>query len=325
MLAALLDDAAPFENAALPAVGAASPPPPDATSIRPMSAIASPAADLPLWFMRTILSAFQPSRLSGILLNLHRRDGQKLVQFRTSPRATDTMQPVNAIDASTAATTPRDVVIGAGSRVWQTLAPHLGADAARFIALRHADAARFEYRAGDRVWILAYSRRPEENLKLFEHLRGAASSADFIYVASSACIVTRVTRCYEYPRVKQQAAEAARRVLDARVLTLGLVHEQLADLPRGSNAATSLDQLGRFMRAPAWPAARDAGLPLFCIVSRPFSGAAETALYRAYGLLLRACGAWPCLLRPMDAVLRALGIRWYGYVFLSNRLWTAKS
>ena len=174
------------------------------------------------------------------------------------------------------------------------------------------------------MWILAYSRRLGENLRLFEQLRSAAGAADFIYVSSSACIVTRVTRCYEYPRVKQQAAEAARRLLDARVLTLGLIHERLADLPRGRNAATSLEHLGRFMRAPAWPAGRNVELPLFDMVSRPFSGAAEAALYRAYGALLHACGAWPCLLRPMDALLRALGMRWYGYVHLSNRLWTAK-
>jgi hypothetical protein len=64
---------------------------------------------------------------------------------------------------------------------------------------------------------------------------------------------------------------------------------------------------------------------LFDIVSRAFSGTTEAAIHRAYGLLLRACGAWPCLLRPLDALLRALGIRWYGYVYLSNRLWTAKS
>ena len=53
--------------------------------------------------------------------------------------------------------------------------------------------------------------------------------------------------------------------------------------------------------------------------------AAEALLYRLYGRLQALCGSRPCLLRPLDLLLRGLGMRWYGYTHLSNRLWTSKT
>jgi hypothetical protein len=62
---------------------------------------------------------------------------------------------------------------------------------------------------------------------------------------------------------------------------------------------------------------------LFEMIDRPFGSGAERALYRAYGSLQWRVRRWPCVLRPLDFTLRALGIRWYGYVNLSNRLWSS--
>lgn len=229
------------------------------------------------------------------------------------------------IDASTAPDSPRDIIIGAGSRVWRAVAPGLGAQGARFIALPHTQVAAHHFGPRDRIWIMAYSRRPEDNLKLFTQLRHVAPTADFVYITSSACIATTVTRCYGYPRVKQQATEAARRLLDARVLTLGLVYGELDELPRGTHVATSLQQLCAFLLSPSWPGETNREARLFSVVTRPFANAAEAALQRTYVRLQQACGRWPCLLRPLDVLLRGVGIRWYGYTALSNRLWTAKS
>ena len=92
----------------------------------------------------------------------------------------------------------------------------------------------------------------------------------------------------------------------------------LCQLPAGTTMATSLDQIAAFMAQGG----RDAtDTLLFSAVERPFSGSLERAAFRAYGLAQRAAGTWPCLLRPVDIVLRALGWRWYGYLYLSNRLW----
>lgn len=218
-----------------------------------------------------------------------------------------------------------DVIVGGGARIWRALCALPDFPAERFVVLHHDQCASHHFATGSRVWILAYGRRPQDNLRLIEQLRDRAVGCEFVYVSSSSCIVNTISGCYGYPRIKQQAARAATRLLGARTLLLGLVHGSPEELPRGTNAATPLGLLRDFLLAPRWPADRHAEVPLLVTVTRPFTGVLEARLHAGYGLLQKLCGRWPCLLRPLDVLLRAAGIRWYGYVYLSNRLWTATS
>ena len=82
-----------------------------------------------------------------------------------------------------------------------------------------------------------------------------------------------------------------------------------------------VSELADFMMAPNWPQELGRRKHLFHVVSRPFAGDIERLLYRVYGRLIMALRRYPCALRPIDMLLRALRMRWYGYVYLSNRLW----
>lgn len=216
----------------------------------------------------------------------------------------------------------RDVILGRHSKVWAALAAHPRLAQWRHSAIGHRELADFAFDAGDRVWVLSYSREPGRNSALLAHLRGAPA-CEIVYVSSSSTIVCTVTDCYEYPRVKQRAEREAAALPNGRVLTLGLVYEQETTLPGGLNVATSIDQLAAFLADPAWPDDGGRGKHLFEARQRPFGSALEAGTYRLYGRMQALAGRWPCLLRPVDLLLRALGWRWYGYVFLSNRLWTA--
>lgn len=188
------------------------------------------------------------------------------------------------------------------------------------VAIGHRDMAAFAFTPQDRVWVLSYSRRAAENAALIAQL-SRAGVGQIVYLSSSSVIVGQRTRCYEYPRVKQLAELAVLALPNGRVLTVGLVYGQPGELPHGSNVATSLDEFAAFIRSPTWPNAQGRAKHLFRTVTLPFSGALERAAHQAYGVLMSASGSFPCLLRPLDVLLRALGVRWYGYVFLSNRLW----
>lgn len=217
----------------------------------------------------------------------------------------------------------REVIVGRHSKIWAA-ALRNPAVAARFkTAIGHSEVATFRFEPNDRVWIFSYSRRADENSRLFDTL-AKTGVAEVVYVSSASTIVTRLTHCYEYPRVKQLAETEAVQRLGARVLTLGLVYEALAELPAGVNAATRQSELESFMLAPAWPAGHEP-MRLFGPVSRPFPTRLEAALYRAYGAVQWSIRRWPCCLRPVDLVLRALGFRWYGYIHLSNRLWITRT
>lgn len=219
-----------------------------------------------------------------------------------------------------AASPSREIVLGRSSVVWQRLAREPALSAWAAAAIGHADLTGFAFTPADRVWVLSYSRTPAENQVMLQRL-AAAGVREIVYVSSASTIVSRLTRCYEYPRVKQQAEDAALALPNARVLTIGLMHDDPAELPSGDNVATRYAELAAFMRAPAWPDAGGRGKHLFGIVRRPYRHALERWLARAYGAALTAAGSHPCLLRPVDLLLRVLGMRWYGYTFLSNRLW----
>jgi hypothetical protein len=216
----------------------------------------------------------------------------------------------------------RDVFIGCHSKVWQGLATRLQGGDIHTVAIGHRDVAAFAFAPRDRVWVLSYSRQVAENAALIARLKEAGVE-QIVYLSSSSVIVGQRTRCYEYPRVKQLAERAVLALPHGKVLTVGLVYSHPDELPRGPNVATSLDEMAAFMRSPSWPDAHGRAKHLFRAVNRPFSGVLERVAHRTYGLLMSACGSFPCALRPVDVLLRAVGARWYGYVYLSNRLWIA--
>jgi hypothetical protein len=214
----------------------------------------------------------------------------------------------------------RDVFIGCHSKVWQGLAARLDGKKTATAAIGHRDVAAFAFAPQDRVWVLSYSRRVEENAALIARLN-EADVAQIVYLSSSSVIVGQRTRCYEYPRVKQLAEQTVLALQQGKVLTVGLVYAQTDELPRGPNVATSLDEIAAFIREPNWPDGQGRAKLLFRVVSLPFSSALERVAFQAYGALIGVSGGFPCLMRPIDVLLRALGARWYGYVYLSNRLW----
>lgn len=214
----------------------------------------------------------------------------------------------------------RLVVVGRNAKVWRALRAHPALRTLPLRELGHAELAGQRFDADEEVWVFAYSREPAQNEALLAQLQ-AQGARQLVYLSSSSVAVAERTGCYEYPRVKRLAEAAALALPGTRVLTLGLVYGNESELPGGRNAATSHDELARFMAAPAWPAGQRRHA-LLRTVERPLSRPAEGLLHRAYGALIHAAGPWPCLLRPLDLVLRALGLRWYGYTYLANERWT---
>jgi hypothetical protein len=214
----------------------------------------------------------------------------------------------------------REVVLGRSSKVWATLSANPVISDRIHHAIGHKELESFEFSAADRVWILAYSRKHQENDAIFRRLM-LSGVAEVVYVSSSSTIVTGRTRCYEYPDVKQKAEESVLALAQAKVLTIGLMYTDLQDLPAGDNIATSYADLATFMVAPKWPEGDGRRQYLFRVVSKPFRGSLERMLFQVYGTLMGICRNTPCVLRPVDLILRTLRMRWYGYVFLSNKLW----
>jgi len=214
----------------------------------------------------------------------------------------------------------RDVVIGRNSKVWRAVSANQ-AVAQRFkIAISHSEVAGFAFTPADRVWVFSYSRVPAQNSGLLANLQQVR---EVVYVSTATTNVTKLTHCYQYPCVKQAAESEARQRLNARILTLGLVVKDLREAPGGRTMTTPQSMIEAFILAPQWPHDGGNSMRLFEPIDAPYVRPWEARLHRLYDSVQWKVRRWPCVLRPVDLVLRAMGVRWYGYLNLSNRIWSS--
>jgi hypothetical protein len=213
----------------------------------------------------------------------------------------------------------RQIVIGRNSKIWSVLTQQGLLDTQIYQAIGHRELSEFQFVPQDTVWVFSYSRNPTENDALLLHLANL-KLARVVYVTSASTNVATITNCYQYPLVKSQAHLTAIKICKANILSIGLFYTQETELPCGTTAATSAQELAEFMSAPSWDHQVEF-TRLFTPVTRPFKSRLEERLYVSYGKLQTLCGSYPCLLRPYDLVLRTLNMRWYGYLYLSNKLW----
>lgn len=213
----------------------------------------------------------------------------------------------------------RLIILGKNSKVWALLKKSNFLVELPIFAIGHNDIKNFEFFPFDQIWVLSYSRVSSENYFLLKKLSDI-NNINVFYVSSASTNVNLITQCYNYPKVKQQAQEDAVSLCNARIINIGWVYEAVTELPSGLTAATSVDQLAVAMRNIDNHSEQPVNL--FRMVDRPFLTSFEKNLYVLYGQLLKCCGRFPCLLRPIDLVLRMVGMRWYGYLYLSNKLWS---
>jgi hypothetical protein len=227
-----------------------------------------------------------------------------------------TAEPVESSGAAL-----REVVVGRNSKVWRAAASNPLVARRYAIAIGHADLQTFAFTPRDRVWVFSYSRNPDDNSRMLARL-AEAGVREVVYVSTVSTIVMARTGCYRYPRVKRAAEVEARSRLGARILTLGLVVDRLEQVPPGRIAVTLQSEIDRFLVEPRWPHDDGVRMRLVEMVAVPFARNWERVLHRAYDAVQWRLRGFPCLLRPLDLLLRVAGIRWYGYVNLSNRLWS---
>jgi len=213
----------------------------------------------------------------------------------------------------------REVIIGSNSIIWKQLSNHDLLSGTSVEAISHREVESYDFLKSDRVWVLSYSREHQENLDLLNMIKNSSVN-EVVYVTSASTNVLEVCDCYEYPKAKAKAHEAARLICNARILAIGLFYVDECDLPAGTTAATSAKMFAEFIQSPDWNTTDTIQL-LFKPITRPFNSVFEKLMYTSYGKMQSLCGSMPCILRPLDLVLRSLNMRWYGYLYLSNKLW----
>lgn len=218
----------------------------------------------------------------------------------------------------------RRVVIGVNSSVWKQLVAEFPRQLQHVVAISHAAVTNWSFRPDDEVWIFSYSKSEGDNRKLIDALAvGGVRRA--VYVSTVSTRVCDVTSCYRYPRVKLAAEADAQQRLGATIAILGLVYSDENRLPGGLSMVTRTSDLARLISEGVAAGDQCKTILIAQSIERPFRSNVERFAYRVYGWLLRACGPYPCILRPLDLALRFIGWRWYGYFRLGNKLWTSST
>lgn len=226
---------------------------------------------------------------------------------------------MNESPSSSSSGASRLVVIGRNSVLWSRIKDRVLTQRPDSLAVGHRDVADgLQLSANDCVWIFSYAPDADANRQLFERLKRLGAGR-YVYLSTATANIASDIPCYRYPRAKAEAERDAARTLDAAIARIGLIYDEPAELPAGISAATRLDDLIAAMVQPDCPSQEGGrAAPLYRLVERPFGSNAEWAVFAVYGALLRFSGRYPCLLRPIDLLLRSMGWRWYGYLRLSN-------
>lgn len=211
----------------------------------------------------------------------------------------------------------RLIFVGRSSKLWARLIPHFDGQRPA-VAIGHSDVDGFTFDANDDVWIGSYAPDEAGNLLLLSMLaqRGVIHAT---YISTATANIADTISCYRYPRIKAQAEAAARTILKARIVRIGLIYDDVQELPGGMSAATNIGALAGAMQSEATESANDEIVHQYSMVTRPFETALEAMLQRWYGTMIGLTGRFPCLLRPIDVLLGLIGWRWYGYLYVSNR------
>lgn len=207
-------------------------------------------------------------------------------------------------------------IIGKNSSVCKRLAKKIPLENYRFLG--HQDISDVTFQQNDVLFIFSYSLNRQVNADFLTsiHKRGGKN---IVLMSSVASKVATLTQCYNYPTIKYMSEELVLEKLGGVVIQLGSVVEDSRELPSGTNYCTTLDELADFINQ--YQPSPSRAIRLFSVIDIPFKSQLDAFLYRSYQVLINRLNRYPCLLRPVDLLLKLSGYRWYGYTALLKKVW----
>jgi hypothetical protein len=184
-------------------------------------------------------------------------------------------------------------------------------------AISHNDVHNFKFSKSDVLIILSYSFNTNLQ-RYFIGLLKKTSVNQIIVFSTVACLVSEKIKCYAYPDLKLQSEKNFRRsiprtvifrfgtIIDgqSRYVYRGTYVTEISDVVNGVKSAIKLHLKSKVI-----------SIYNFCEFNN--KNCFEYLLYQYYYKVISRM-SYPCLLRPLDLILRIVfGYKWYGYGVLS--------
>lgn len=211
----------------------------------------------------------------------------------------------------------RKIIIGKNSNLYKEFRYEF--DDIFDLAISHKDLQNFGTKKTDIYFILSYGQSEKEMSQLLNEIKKIKHN-NVILLSTSAVIVSKYSQCYSYPRLKMmQENFFIKKMSNFIIYRVGTV---LRKNNLYQNRGTCVLNSNLFFKT------------LKKLLSGEFvsqvvqeyefveikKNTFESIIYLIYTVTIRLFYRFPCVLRPIDLMLKILNYPWYGYGTLSLKL-----
>ncbi|CAM8346238.1 hypothetical protein MCERHM63_00828 [Candidatus Methylopumilus planktonicus] len=184
-------------------------------------------------------------------------------------------------------------------------------------AISHRDLHKIKFSKSDVLIILSFTFN-KNSQDYFINLLKKTSASQVIVFSTAACLVSEKIKCYAYPDFKLQSEKNFMKAIPETVIfRFGtIIDYQSRHFYRGTYV-TEISDVVNAIKSAIKLNLKSKVISMYSFCKFTNKNSFEYLLYKFYcKLILRM--SCPCLLRPLDLILRLVfGYKWYGYGALS--------
>ena len=184
-------------------------------------------------------------------------------------------------------------------------------------AISHNEIASFHFLPNDFIFVLSYPRSIS-GIKKMVILMKQLKNNKILLLSTCSAILNNITSCYYYPKIKfLQEKYFSKTFHNLIIFRVGTVIRK-NDYDNYYGLCVINDKVFfRMIREFIKRNPKEQLVTRFDILD--FKGSFfESHLYDIYCRLIFSLIPFPCILRPLDVILRLFNIRWYGYGALTK-------
>jgi len=211
----------------------------------------------------------------------------------------------------------RKIIIGKNSNLYKEFKKEF--DEIFDLAISHKDLHNFVIKKTDIYFILSYGQSEKEMSQLLSEVIKIKQN-NVILLSTTAIIVSKYSKCYAYPKLKMmQENFFSAKMSNFIIYRVGTVLRKNNLYHNRGTCVLNSDLFFRTLK-------KLLSGEFVCQVVEEYEfvriekNTLESIIYFIYTVTIRLFYKFPCVLRPIDLILKILNYRWYGYGALSLKL-----
>lgn len=185
------------------------------------------------------------------------------------------------------------------------------------LAISHKDISSFNFQPNDFILFLSYPRSLSALNKLTSLLTMIKKNK-VVLLSTCSIVVNHLTNCYSYPKIKLlQEKYFSKTLHNLIIFRVGTIISKKDYVSYYGTCILSDKVFFKTISDFINNKLNDQLVTKFDVLD--FKGSLfESFIYKSYCCLIRISIPFPCILRPLDFIVKLFGKPWYGYVALTK-------